>query len=90
MCVPRSRSSKTADPTVISPGDEVTYKLMITNLSTVEDVTLLTLVDDRFGDLLAECEELRHGDDARAGCLDDVRVRAVCSTRRPTPRTRTS
>ena len=31
---------KTANPTVISPGDEVTYTLTITNLSTVEPVTL--------------------------------------------------
>ena len=49
---------KTANPTVISPGDEVTYTLTITNLSTVEPVTLLTLVDDRFGNLFAECEGL--------------------------------
>ena len=47
---------KTAAPTVISPGDEVTYKLVITNLSTVEPVTVLTLDDDRFGNILAECE----------------------------------
>ena len=42
---------KTAEPLTISPGDDVTYKLVITNLSTVEEVALLTLVDDRFGDL---------------------------------------
>ena len=48
---------KTAEPLTISPGDDVTYKLVITNLSTVEEVALLTLVDDRFGDLLPECEQ---------------------------------
>jgi hypothetical protein len=48
---------KTAEPLTISPGDDVTYKLVITNLSTVEPVTLLTLLDDRFGDLFPECEQ---------------------------------
>ena len=48
---------KTAEPLTISPGDDVTYELVITNLSTVEAVALLTLVDDRFGDLFAECEQ---------------------------------
>jgi hypothetical protein len=48
---------KTAEPLTISPGDNVTYQLMITNLSTVEEVALLTLVDDRFGDLFPECQQ---------------------------------
>ena len=47
--------TKTAELTVISPGDEVTYTLAITNLSPVEPVMLLTLVDDRFGNVFVEC-----------------------------------
>ncbi len=54
---PEISVAKTADPVVVSPGDEVTYTLVITNLSTVEPVTLLTIVDDRFGDVLPECDQ---------------------------------
>jgi uncharacterized repeat protein (TIGR01451 family)/LPXTG-motif cell wall-anchored protein len=47
---------KTANPTLQKVGGNVTYTFVISNLSTVEDLTLLTLVDDKFGDLTAECE----------------------------------
>ena len=35
-------------------------------------MTLLTLVDDRFGNLFAECEGFGMATIARAGCVDDV------------------
>ena len=80
---------KTATPTVISPGDEVTYKLVITNLSTVEPVTVLTLVDDRFGNLLPTCEAF--GMATTLGPAPRRRASSsACSTRRPTPPTPTS
>ena len=77
---------KTANPTVISPGDEVTYTLTITNLSTAEPVTLLTLVDDRFGNLFAECEGFGMattlGPAASTTCEFDARARRGARTRR--------
>ena len=46
---------KTADPVMINVGDEVTYTFVISNLSDVESITLLTLTDDKFGDIYADC-----------------------------------
>ena len=46
---------KTANPTAIEPGENVTYKFVITNPGTTEAITLLSLIDDKFGDLTAEC-----------------------------------
>jgi uncharacterized repeat protein (TIGR01451 family)/LPXTG-motif cell wall-anchored protein len=46
---------KDANPTSINVGDTVTYTLTISNVKDVEPITLLTLVDDKFGDIFDEC-----------------------------------
>jgi uncharacterized repeat protein (TIGR01451 family)/LPXTG-motif cell wall-anchored protein len=47
--------TKTADPITINTGDSVHYTFVISNLSDAEPLTLLTLNDDKFGDIFAEC-----------------------------------
>ncbi|MFC2171501.1 hypothetical protein ACFLU6_02585 [Acidobacteriota bacterium] len=45
-------ASKTAIPTsVVEPGDDVSYTVVVTNNSTFQDFKLSSLVDDIFGDL---------------------------------------
>jgi uncharacterized repeat protein (TIGR01451 family) len=46
---------KSANPTQIDSGGSVTYRFVITNTSAHEQLTLLSLVDDTFGNIFAEC-----------------------------------
>ncbi|MEO1056175.1 MAG: hypothetical protein AAFY28_04595, partial [Actinomycetota bacterium] len=46
---------KTANPTLIEPGQDVTYTFVISNPSEIEPLTLVQLTDDKFGDITTEC-----------------------------------
>ena len=49
---------KTASPTQIQPGESVAYTFTVFNRSTIEPLKVLTLTDDKFGDLagVADCD----------------------------------
>jgi uncharacterized repeat protein (TIGR01451 family) len=48
--------SKTPSPSVLQePGGNVTYSIVVTNSSAVDPIAITSLVDDKFGDLTAEC-----------------------------------
>jgi uncharacterized repeat protein (TIGR01451 family) len=48
--------SKTPSPSVLQePGGNVTYTIVVTNASSVDPIAITSLVDDRFGDITAEC-----------------------------------
>jgi uncharacterized repeat protein (TIGR01451 family) len=48
--------SKRPNPSVLQePGGNVTYSIVVTNTSAIDPVTITSLVDDKFGDLAAEC-----------------------------------
>ena len=49
---------KTANPTTIEPGDEVTYTYTIFNRSTVEDIKIESFVDDKFTFGPTECPDV--------------------------------
>jgi uncharacterized repeat protein (TIGR01451 family) len=52
---PNVSVEKTADPTIVpETGGVITYLITITNTGSV-DIDVLTLVDDRFGDLTGRC-----------------------------------
>ncbi len=53
--LPSVQIVKTADKPAVNTGDSVTYTFVVTNLSTVEPLTLKTLTDDKFGNIFAEC-----------------------------------
>jgi uncharacterized repeat protein (TIGR01451 family) len=51
---------KTADPTHLpEPGGDVTFTVTVRNTSTVDNVTIHTVVDDRFGNIAATCAPAR-------------------------------
>ncbi len=48
--------TKTPSPSVLQePGGNVTYTIVVTNASAVDPIRITSLVDDKFGDLSAEC-----------------------------------
>jgi uncharacterized repeat protein (TIGR01451 family) len=48
--------SKTPNPSVLQePGGNVTYTIIVTNTSSIDPIRITSLVDDRFGNLTAEC-----------------------------------
>jgi uncharacterized repeat protein (TIGR01451 family) len=48
--------SKTPSPSVLQePGGNVTYTITVTNTSSIDPIKITSLVDDKFGDLTAEC-----------------------------------
>jgi hypothetical protein len=49
--------SKTSDPTSVeAPGGDVTFTVMVENTSAVDDVTVLSVMDDMYGDVGASCD----------------------------------
>ena len=63
---------KTANPTTLpEPGGDVTFTIVVTNISPVETVTLTDLDDNRFGDLLSDTVPLTGGASATS-CNDPV------------------
>jgi len=48
--------TKTANPTsVAEPGDIVTFTVIVENTSTVDNVTINSLIDNQFGDISGDC-----------------------------------
>jgi uncharacterized repeat protein (TIGR01451 family) len=48
--------SKTPNPSVLQePGGNVTYTIIVTNTSSIDPIRITSLVDDKFGNLTAEC-----------------------------------
>ena len=52
---------KDGEATINEGGDTATYNFTITNNSTVDTVTVTSLTDDKFGDLLATAEAANNG-----------------------------
>lgn len=51
--------TKTADPTSLpEPGGDVDYTVVVRNTSAVDDVTINSVIDDKFGDVSASCGTL--------------------------------
>ncbi len=46
---------KSADPTIFPDGQATTYSFTITNGTAAEPFYVVTLIDDRFGDLTRSC-----------------------------------
>jgi uncharacterized repeat protein (TIGR01451 family)/LPXTG-motif cell wall-anchored protein len=67
---------KTANPTTITPGQEVTFTYTIFNRSTVEDIEIVSLADDKFSFVAPECQvigtTLTKNDGNDAGGTDQV------------------
>ncbi|MFZ5848746.1 MAG: DUF7507 domain-containing protein [Actinomycetota bacterium] len=66
--LPTIEVTKTAPSTIREPGGPVTYAVSVENKS-VEPVTLRTLVDDKFGDLLDDAGNDKVSDST---CVDDT------------------
>ena len=56
VALPEVMLIKDGEATIDEGGDVATYTLTITNTSTAETITVISLTDDQFGDLLAEAE----------------------------------
>jgi uncharacterized repeat protein (TIGR01451 family) len=57
---PTATLDKTGEATILEGGDTATYTLTITNTSS-EEVTVTSLDDDKFDDLLDEAETANDG-----------------------------
>ncbi|GAB2729520.1 DUF7507 domain-containing protein [Nocardioides pakistanensis] len=66
--LPTIEVTKTAPSTIREPGGPVTYAVTVENKS-VEQVTLVSLVDDKFGDLLDDAGNDKVSDST---CVDDT------------------
>ncbi len=74
--LPQISATKTPDPASLpEPGGDVTFSVTVSNLSTVEAVSLTDLLDDVYGDITVHQRRHRHHDLRRAA--DDRHRRHV-------------